>query len=414
MRRGRGCAIALALAVTTAAFGGCGEEKLTPQNAKFDRSGLYGMCYLVEERDYDPNYSMSTEVQLMKNMGVKSVRQWMHFSNLLQSPTAIREEKCEDMHEMIRLCREAGIAVVGLNHHNFYNGTSMVGKPYARDLGNEEYIKWLDDYYTSWCTLVKEFPEVTYWEIDNEVNNKDFMTDASGNDVYSQSEMAAIATDMFYYATRAIHDSNPGAKSVMGGLTEPSGLGTGSTAAFLQLLYDNIASGKYGYFYGKEDRSKASKNADDYFEIACWHPYVWDGFDVDYFVEVNNEYYQIILDNEGKHKEVFFTEIGFNDAGRTEEETTAYLESLFVTIEEKMPYVTMVHYYKIYDVGTKTSWEGNGNYSRFGLFYDPMSSRTYPRLDGETAVNGAPKSKAYKFQELAGGSGSLELLVNKT
>ncbi len=402
----------LAFALATTALGGCA-GKPTPDNAKFDRSGLYGMCYLLEEREYDPNYEMETEVELMKNMGVKSVRQWMHTSRLLTNPTALNEQKCEDMHKLLKLCSDSGIVNIGMNHTNFYHGGAIVGKP-MRDLGSEDYVNWLNDYYTSWHTLVTEFPEVIYWEIDNEVNNKDFMTDVNGNDVYGQTDMAAIATDMFYYASRAIHDANPKAKTVMGSLTEPQGLGTGSTTQFLQMLYDNIKSGNYGYFYGKENREEASTDPDDYFEIAGWHPYVWNGFDPDFFVEVNNEFYQVILDNEGKHKEVFFTEVGFNDVGRTEEQTTQFLEELYTTIEQRMPYVTMVHYYKIYDVGNTNNWEGGGTYSRFGLFYDPDQSRTYPLLDGKTtAVNGAPKSKAYKFQELAGGSGSLELLVKK-
>ena len=78
-----------------------------------------------------------------------------------------------------------------------------------------------------------------------------------------------------------------------------------------------------------------------------------------------------------------------------------------------LKYVSQVHYYKMYDVGNTTSWEGGGTYSRFGLFYDPDISRTYPLLNSvTTAINGKAKSKAYKFQELAGGFGNLELLVN--
>lgn len=169
---------------------------------------------------------------------------------------------------------------IGMNHHNFCttkSKSSTTAKPFARDVSEgSDYVQWLNDYYTSWKTLVGEFPEVLYWEIDNEVNNPDFMTDGGekGSSAYSVRQMAEIATDMFYYATRAIHDANPEAQSVMGGLTEPTGLGRGNTASFLQMLYDNIASGEYGYFYGKEDRRPASKNADDYFEIACWHPYM--------------------------------------------------------------------------------------------------------------------------------------------
>lgn len=391
----------------------CEKELPTVNNANYDQSDLYGVCYLLEEREYDRYYDMDKEVQLMKNMGVKTVRQWMHFTQLLQNKNAIKEKACENMHKLLFSCKNNDMVIVGLNHHNFNNGSNSSGKPYKRDLSNPNYIAWLNDYYTSWYTLVSEFPEVDYWEIDNEVNNSDFMKDANGQDAYSQSEMAEIATDMFYYASRAIHEANPKAKTVMGGLTEPNGLGSGTIAYFLQKIYDNIASGEYGYFYNNEDKSKASKKADDYFQVACWHPYVWSSFDAEDFVEINNEYYEIILKNEGKHKQVFFTEIGFNDVNSSEDLAAGYIEEMFEAITIKMKYVCQVHYYKMYDVGNTTSWEGGGTYSRFGLFYDPDISRTYPLLDGvTTAINGKAKSKAYKFQQIAGGSGSLELLVN--
>ena len=401
----------LLAAVMCIAAAGCNKTP-APDNAEFDRSGLYGMCYLLEERDYDGEYDMAAEVEIMKNLGVKSVRQWMHFTNLMTDKETLKEDECEEMHELLRLCSEAGMINIGMNHHNFNGGTNSTGKPYERDIGNADYVAWLDDYYTSWYTLASEFPEVKYWEIDNEVNNGDFMKNAEGQDVYDQQQMADIATDMFYYATRAIHDANPSAKSIMGGLTEPAGLGKGTTGSFLQKLYDNIASGEFGYFYGKETSESASADADDYFEVACWHPYVWGKFNADYFVEVNNEYYQIILDNECKHKEVVFSEVGFNDVKSDEASATLYLEEMFEAIEERMPYVTMVHYYKLFDVGLQNSWEGEGTYSRFGLFYDPDHTRVYPLQDGSAnAPNGGPKSKAYKFQELAGGSGSLDLLM---
>ncbi|HEY8389502.1 MAG TPA: hypothetical protein VIL26_00895 [Clostridia bacterium] len=413
MKKIKAILLTLIIAIVPMIGTACKKEVPTVDNANFDQSNLYGVCYLLEEREFDPYYDMQKEVQLMKNLGVKTVRQWMHFSNLMYDKNTLKKDACEKMHTLLKLCSDNGMVNVGMNHHNFNKGSNTSGKPYKRDLSNQNYIEWLNDYYTSWYTLVSEFPEVEYWEIDNEVNNSDFMRDANGQNVYNQLEMAEIATDMFYYASRAIHDANPKAKTVMGGLTEPNGLGSGTTASFLQKLYDNIASGEFGYFYNQESKSKASKNADDYFQVACWHPYVWNSFDAEEFVEINNEYYEVILKNEGKHKEVFFTEIGFNDVKCSEDMAASYIEEMFNIIKTKMKYVSQVHYYKMYDVGTTTSWEGGGTYSRFGLFYDPDISRKYPLLDGvTTAVNGKAKSKAYKFQQLAGGSGDLDLLVN--
>ena len=56
---------------------------------------------------------------------------------------------------------------------------------------------------------------VKYWEIDNELNNPDFMFDAVTQGRFTSEEMAAIATDMLWYASRGIHDANPDAVAVM-------------------------------------------------------------------------------------------------------------------------------------------------------------------------------------------------------
>ncbi len=399
------------------------ELPLTSEYGIGNQDYLYGMCYLLEERMYDPTLDMEKEVAVMKNMGVKTVRQWMHFPKLMQSKDTLKREACDQMHELLAFCKAAGMVNIGMNHHNFNNGTSSVGKPLRVILEGSDYVKWLDDYYTSWYTLVSEFPEVEYWEIDNEVNNPDFMHGIYGERDYTVAQMAEIATDMFYYASRAIHDANPNAKTVMGSMTEPQGLGKGNLLEFYPALYENILSGDFGYFYFKESKDNASVDPDDYFEIACWHPYVWTAFDPDEFVRLNGLIYDVLLRYEKKHKKVFLTEIGFNDIGKGEEVTTKALEDMFVSIENRMPYVETLNYFKLFDDGTRNAWGGNGDYIRFGMFYDPDPSRTYVKLDetthltpesgGEVVVNGAPKSKAYKFQELAGGSGSLELLIKE-
>lgn len=402
------------------------ETPLDANHGIADQSKLYGMCYLLEERSTDTR-DIKKEVELMKNMGVKTVRQWMHFSHFLKSPTELKPDHSEAdaMHELLAECEKQGMVNIGMNHHNFsLKGSSYIknssAKPFSRNVGeNSDYVNWLNDYYDSWVTLVTEFPEVKYWEIDNELNNSDFMWDGVTKNSYSVRQMAAIATDMFYYASRAIHDANPSAQTVMGGLTEPNGLGQGNTATFLQYIYDNIASGEYGYFYGEEDKSLASKNADDYFQIACWHPYM-SNFYKERFIEINNEYYQIILKNEGKHKKVFFTEIGWNDATIGGEQVAIdYMTQMFSAIES-MPYVETVNIFKLYDVGKKDNWDSYDEV-RFGLIHDPNYTRTYYKLPSETqsiniaedgrCIPGAPKNKAYAYQRLAGGSGDLNLLV---
>ena len=51
----------LLAAVMCIAAAGCNKTP-APDNAEFDRSGLYGMCYLLEERDYGDVRKIIAEV----------------------------------------------------------------------------------------------------------------------------------------------------------------------------------------------------------------------------------------------------------------------------------------------------------------------------------------------------------------
>ena len=371
---------------------------------------LYGMCYIQEERD-DFVENVEVDAQLMYNMGVGCTRNWMHIRTLLDSKSQVNREACDRMHTCLQAQKERGITLIGVNHTNFNNGSAVAGKP-RRDISEGSYyIKWLQDYYMSWKTLAKEFPEIEYWEIENEENVSDFMKDLEGNKVYTLDQMADIATDLFYYASRGIHAGNPKAKTVMGGLV---GLAKGGIRNFLDKIYVRIKSGEYGYFYGLEKKENASTDPDDYFEVACWHPYVWDEtFQADDFVENNNKIYNVIKNYEPEGKDVIFSEIGFPTDTYNDELQAQMIEEMFQTVKKHLPYVKAVTYFKLFDVAQIT-W--TGKLSRYGLFYDPHD-RQYTQVLGEDTttllVNGAPKPSALAFQKVAGGSGSLTLLCEK-
>ncbi|MBQ7369508.1 MAG: hypothetical protein IJW58_00870 [Clostridia bacterium] len=402
--------LALILTFLTA-FGlfACGSKEdptLTPEYGIADMSRQYGVCYEMHVRYEDGNeLDVDKEIKLLKNLGVTSMRFWLQTNTYLYSPTRVNEEKCARAHNFLAKLIEADIMVVGVNHTNFNNGTNSSGKP-ARDLSNGSYyVEWLEDYYTTWKTLVTEFPEVTYWEIDNEVNNTDFMKNQYGESLLDQQDMADVATDIFYYASRAIHDANPNAKSVMGGLV---GLLSGRIKTFMEKLYVNIQSGEFGYFYGKEDKKNASKNADDYFEIACWHPYMEGVFSKKLFKQANDEIYEVILKNEKKHKKVIFSEVGFSNRDYKETVSAKYVKNMFEVLQT-MPYVEQVHYYKMFDYADPLKY-WTKTISRYGLFYDPDPSREYTNNENDLIVEaGAPKPAAYAFQEAAGGSGEINL-----
>ena len=177
-------------------------------------------------------------------------------------------------------------------------------------------------------------------------------------------------------------------------------------------------------WYNEETLETASVNPDDYFDVFSYHPYIWSSKPIneEYFIEESHKLYQVILDNEQKHKKVYITEVGFSEYGRGQEVVGESIRRMFHAISTAMPYVETLNYFKLYDIATN-AWagaSGDNGMERYGLFYDFNPERPYymlntskPSTHTDTlCVPGAPKSYAYLFQELAGGKGDLTLMAN--
>lgn len=390
--------VALTVGILLGLFGCQKPEESGYGDYPVDKGYLYGMDYIAFEGVHN-GIDYKKGFELMHNLGVQSMRNWMHVTWFFTENLERHEGSIQLMHDIIAEAEKYDIQLVGMSHGNFNKGglENCKAKP-ARDLSEGSYyLEWLELYEESWRLLASEFTEITYWEIDNECNNIDFMPRLGGG-TFSQRQMADIFTDMLFYASRGIHAGNPQAITVMGGITEPSGLGSGQNKAFLQLLYDNIASGKFG---------EGSVDPDDYFECAAWHPYLLK-FDADLFVKYNDEIYQVILDNEHRHKKVFLTEVGCWTLNLSSQELAAtYLEEMYRTVESRMPYVEAVHYFRAFD-----NVADNNNNS--GIFYDPNPNRIDNVSEtGKRANPGAPKPAAYAFQRLTGATGDLTILETK-
>ena len=363
---------------------------------------LFGMCYLAWE-GIGNGIDYQKALQLMKNLGVQSIRHWMHFSYYMEDYQTFKPEAVEQMHDILAAMREQGFQVIGMSHVNWSLkfGRFGAGKPVRQPWEGSDYYRWLECYEETWYLVAEEFPEITYWEIDNEINNKDFMyTEGKFGEKLSTQELAALSADMLFYASRGIHRANPNAVTVMGGIVDPLGLGipetdTGTTMVnFMEALYDAIESGDHGSFY-----------PDDFFQVAAWHPYYYQGKADDYFVQGNNRIYEVIRRREGKDKKVFLTEFGWNESIWGEENIVEAMRDLYTVIAEQMPYVESLHYFRAFD-----NISNNGELA--GMFYDPNPGRidVMPGSDVRRTP-GAPKPCAYAYQQAAGGMGSLDVLM---
>ena len=123
------------------------------------------------------DYEMTS--QLIQNIGCKSARVWLHCNWIMTDHNTYDEDGLALARDIVEDLVEKGFFIIGMNHSNFHasgyaNSSETVSKP-ERDLTEGSYyLSWLEDYKTTWYNLVKAFPEITYWEIDNEPNNDVF------------------------------------------------------------------------------------------------------------------------------------------------------------------------------------------------------------------------------------------------
>ena len=361
------------------------QEEPEEKPFEVDKQFVYGMTDIGWQEYEWSHISFTEQHKLYDALGVKSVRFWTHATWVLKDPYTVNEAGYKTARDSFNEIKDKGYLIIGLSHGSFkrmYLGQDNSSKGSAkppRDLKEgSNYLKWLQEYEDSWYTLVGLFPEIEYWEIDNETNNTDFMSRVGGGQ-FSKVEMAQITYDMMYFASRGIHRANPNAKTVMGGLVM-KGL-----EDFLENLYDLILNGDQW----------DSTNPDDYFQVACWHPYM-EGFNKKRFINLNNSIYEVVKRREGKDKKVFLTEAGFNDTNYNlnEEKIGQYVKDMYQAAKDDLYYVESLCYYRMWDLDS----------GRYGLFTNPTKLR-----EGENAPNkAAPKPAAYAYQEVAGGSGDLQ------
>ncbi len=365
---------------------------------KVDQTHLFGVCGLLIQNYWNTGLPWKESIDLYDALGVKTVRNWMHINWLLSDPTTVKTDVADWIHDSLKHQIDLGMRPIGVSfanlHPDGYVNSSVGSARPARDLTEGSmYMQWLNDYEQSWYTMATEFPEVMFWEIDNENNNPAFCVKLDGGQ-FSKSQAAAIFTDMLFFASRGIHRANPKATTIMGGLTPET------AAGFFQLMYDCIfAEGSW------------SPYPDDYFQIAAWHPFS-DGLNASNATSLNTwltqqkRIYDVIKKNEGKDKKVFFTAVGWSDISTGEKAKLANIEALYTLAKTELKFVESIFLFRPFDYSNAT-W-ASVKEKTFGLFNDPTD--VMPGKTAEEYVLGAPKEAAYLYQRLAGGTGDLTIM----
>lgn len=366
---------------------GCGNQK---DSYPVEDGYLFGMDYIAFE-GVGNGVDYVKAFELMDNLGVRSIRHWMHLTWFFDQDFNVNQKNVDLMKDIIREAQKYDFQLIGMSHRNINKYSSETPRYENAKISrsSDYYATWIADYERGWYELARLFPEITIWEIDNETNNIDFMEDAEGGS-FSLQDMADISTDLFYYGSRGVHAANPDAVTVMGGFVTWSG------SEFLTKVYENIKSGEFG---------EGSTDPDDYFQALAWHPYT-SLFHAERFVKDNQALYDIAYGYEGKHKKVYFTEVGGWDENLSQQQAAQYVEELYQAMEQ-LPFVESAHYFRAFD----NLIDANCHY---GMFVDPNPQREETEKGKNQRMNpGMPKESAYAYQRAAGGTGSLELLMTE-
>ena len=244
------------------------------------------------------DFDQEKTTDLVEMLNAKSYRMWFGNDmfegwrwNAPLDEFVISTSTKESYNKILSDLREAGVMeITGMGHYlPVVPSTVSDGMNYYVPVrGSEDYQEFLDKIYEIWYQMALTFPQVDVWEIGNETNHT-YIKYVDYTYV-SYDELAAINTDMLYYAFKAIKDANPKAKVITPGFAPVSSYhnsntnneneditkvdyGIDSIAIFLDKIYNNIKSGSYPYHNNSKYVNEYKTDPDYYFDGVAYHPY---------------------------------------------------------------------------------------------------------------------------------------------
>ncbi len=315
------------------------------------RSELFGICEPITARHVWENLSLQQSFEALQSLGVKRLREWTWMSALLVNPTTLNQTFAETLNHVLSTITAYNITVMGMAHDfpSWMTGidVDLQTVPRRDTAPGSEYMKFLEKYRESWKTLATAFPSITFWEIGNEFNINEFLHPPDFHKSnFSLQEKADITTDLLYYGSLGVHEGNPKAKTVLGGLAPDPDIN--GIAVFLEKLYMNIKSGKW-----------PSTDPDDYFQVACWHPYLRQEKPAESnWVRPNKAVYNVMERYGDSNKPVFFSEFGYSDNDTSQENISNYLLKAF-QLASAFPWLETICWFRLIDPSPESVNENN-------------------------------------------------------
>lgn len=324
------------------------------QNQTDGTNAVNGIGFAIKGAD-ERGLDIAKIMDLLQEMNVGCMRNWMNIRTLLTSPTTINSTEVEKQKQWIAMLNSRGITkILGMSQGAFRTGseTDSLAVPYRDMTAGSDYMQFLESYRQSWETLARTFPEILYWEVGNETNNDPFLHPVDYTTCgtkFTSDEKAMITVDMMYYAAQGVKAANPDATVIFPAMAPTNGFSSMKT--FLEKCYLYIESGN----------APGGTDPDAYFDAMAWHMYYFrTSFTSQNWLEGNNAVYQVMVDHGDAEKKVFLTEFGFSDGGSQEKDLAGAqaFREIFDLLEQ-MHYIDSLYPFRTVEDETAAEWGGS-------------------------------------------------------
>lgn len=348
--------------------------------AKMDRSNMFGICELPSEfggGSTEKETTIEFVAESCKNLGVKSIRVWMHLNMVFTRDSDsdelfFKEKAVANYHKYFSLLKDAGVEQILVMNHAFikpwdyYDQSSQcLPDPWGGEY--EYYLRTLNIYEQAYKKMQTEFSEITYWETGNEFESNQFMhkagwTAGSTEHLFAVDQLALIAADLMWYANRGLKSVNPASVTLFPGCSSRK-----IVPEFIETIYSQITESKCvptgQPFYDAEP--------DRYFQIMAWHPYAH--LDTDAIMSRSDEIYEVMKKYGDADKKVWFTECGFSNSEHPDDETMLDKYTYYLDEMAKRPYVETFFLFRLTNL---YNFPDNPLETNYGIMYaqlDPVN-----------------------------------------
>ena len=376
--------LASVLSLGCIGFFGCKKtEESKP--VEYDRSAFLG----VSETAVGDN-SDSWVLDMSQALGAQAFRVEMDFAELFkvkkEDTLTFNEINLEKYRQFIDRLTTNGVEKIALVNTSYLHpyGYGITSKNAIPDpvTENGDYVRFLQLQEKAFVMLSREFPEAEYFQPAYRANDENYLhkngyvatADGETNAAFylSADENYHVIADMCWYVNRGISQQNSKSRVVLPAIVK------GEAENFLQGVYKAIASRTLPIA-----QEFADDDPDRYFQVLSWSPKLSESAGIEKGQIADEKEIYAVAQNYGDgDKPVWYTQIGWNDAGtETAQQTIAEnYPAFFDKVKAELPFVETAYLARL----TSPKQRGEG-VQDFGILYG-LHDLQYPATPKPAAL----------------------------